>query len=76
MFVNSYEMNNLLGHRNKMLDYPTVIHLIAKIRGTKTQTKYFTLKSLFSYANRFAFKDLPNSVSVSLFDIHKLQTTI
>jgi hypothetical protein len=47
MFVNSYEMNNLLGHRNKMLDYPTVIHLIAKIRGTKTQTKYFIIKKPF-----------------------------
>jgi hypothetical protein len=39
MSVNSYEMNNLLGHRNKKLDYPTVIRLIAKITGIKTQTK-------------------------------------
>jgi hypothetical protein len=60
-----------------MLEYPTVIHFIAKIRGIKTQTKYFIIKKLFfpPYVNRFAFKDLPNSVSVSLFEIHKLQTT-
>ena len=72
---NSYEMNNIFGHTNKMLDCPTVIHIIAKIRGIRTQTK-FIVKKPFPYVNRFAFKDLPNSVSVSLFDNHKLQTTM
>jgi len=57
-----------------MLDYSTVIRLIAKITGIKHKQNSLSLKSRFPYVNRFAFKDLPNSVSVSLFDINKLQT--